>query len=421
MNSIRTVIKFTFLNRFRSKAFFIITAIIAVVITIGVNLPVIIEKFSTDDPVRVGVVQEGVSNAVMLSDYFKANPGSNISIVLFSKGANVQQNDGYLQSEMDAGKIDGYLYYKSEYQVVYKSENPLELGLKERLQAAMQNIKMQSDLKTLGISQDAMTQLQTPLTLDIEQVSNTENAKTESEMMMAYVFVYALLFLLYTGVLGYGNMVAMDISGEKSSRVMEIMISTVSPLKQMFGKIIGICLVGLLQMLTFIIVAGANLSIPQNKRIIQDLGFNVSDISPSLLIYFIIFFIGGYFLYATLFAAVGSLVSKTEEVGQAIMPITFLIIAGFMTAMFGLTNPNATFIVIMSYIPFFTPMIMFLRIGMATPAFWEIAASIIVLFLSILGMGWLAARVYRTGVLLYGKRLSIKELRHAMKSLQVSK
>jgi ABC-2 type transport system permease protein len=213
--------------------------------------------------------------------------------------------------------------------------------------------------------------------------------------------------------------VATEITAEKSSRVMEVLISSVSPLKQMFGKIIGICLLGLVQIVVFVVVGAANLLVPQNLDKIKSFNIDLGDVQLSLLGYFVIFYLLGYFIYATIFAAVGSLVSRTEEVGQAIMPVTFLIIAGFMIAMFGLQNPNAPFVVAMSFVPFFSPLIMFLRIGMSDPALWEIWLSIGITAATMLALGWLAAKIYRVGVLMYGKRPSFAELRKAMKAFKV--
>ena len=143
-------------------------------------------------------------------------------------------------------------------------------------------------------------------------------------MVMSYALVYAMLFMLYIGVIGFGNMVAMEITAEKSSRVMEILITSVSPLKQMFGKIIGICLLALSQIVLIIAVTAINLSLSSSSQLIKELHLSWSDLQISLIVYFLIFYLLGFFIYATVFAAVGSLVSRTEEVGQAIMPMTML-------------------------------------------------------------------------------------------------
>lgn len=185
---------------------------------------------------------------------------------------------------------------------------------------------------------------------------NSEGAagKTESQMVMSYALVYVMLFMLYMGVIGFGNMVAMEITAEKSSRVMELLITSVSPLKQMFGKIVGICLLALTQIALSITVGVVNLSFSSSSQLVSQLNLKWDDLQISLIVYFLIFYLLGFFIYATVFAAVGSLVSRTEDVGQAIMPVTMLVVAAFMIAIFGLNNPNAGFVVTMSFVPFFT-------------------------------------------------------------------
>ena len=212
----------------------------------------------------------------------------------------------------------------------------------------------------------------------------------------------------------YANMIAMEVATEKSSRVMEILISSVSPIKQMFAKILGIGLLSLTQL--------AVLSISRLFLIKRNLysleggffdAFGFGNIPISTIAYAVIFFILGYFLYATLAAFLGSLVSRIEDVQQMITPMTLLVVAGFMIAMFGLGKPDSPFIIITSYIPFFTPMIMFLRVGMLTIPVWEAALGMAShsnnTFVAIFG-----ARVYRGGVLMYGKSNSYKDIKKAI-------
>jgi ABC-2 type transport system permease protein len=148
----------------------------------------------------------------------------------------------------------------------------------------------------------------------------------------------------------------------------------------------------------------------------RELNLDLSSLDPMLVVYAVIFYVTGYFLYGTLYAAIGSIVSRTEELGQAVMPLTTISMVAFFLGIFGLSNPNASYVVILSYIPFFTPYFMFMRIGMADPALWEVLLSLVILLATILLVGWLSAKIYRTGVLMYGKRPGIRELRKAMKA-----
>src|SRR5699024_5543126 len=142
--------------------------------------------------------------------------------------------------------------------------------------------------------------------------------------------------------------------------------------------------------------------------------FGIQDTSPSLFIYAVVFFLLGYLLYATLAAMLGSLVSRVEDVQQLILPMTFLIMIAFFIAMFGLNMPASKLVVISSYIPFFSPMLMFLRVGMVDVPVWEVALSIGILVASIIVLAILGAKVYKGGVLMYGRTSSLKDLKKAM-------
>jgi ABC-2 type transport system permease protein len=424
-----TVIKFTFLSRFRSKSFRVMSIIIIILMTVLINLPASIDKLSSHDAVKIGVISGNQAAAITtkLEDFYSKQEKPDIAIVPLASTGNKKVDDKQAMQKIANKEISGYLELSDDPasgfpKVVYKSEGSLEFSLKGKLQTGLQLIKQDMILKEAKVAPELMAKVQAPVQFGAVQISTNNQAaggKTESQMIMAYVLVYVLLFLLYMGVIGFGNMVAMEITAEKSSRVMEILITSVSPLKQMFGKIIGICLLALLQIAIILIVAVINLNFSSNNQLIKDLNLSWADLKLSMLVYFLIFYIMGFFIYATVFAAVGSLVSRTEEVGQAIMPVTFLIVGAFMIAMFGLSNPTSGFVVAMSFVPFFTPLIMFLRIGMSDPAVWEIWLSIAILFVSIVGMAWLAAKIYRTGVLMYGKRPSFRELRKAMRAFKV--
>jgi ABC-2 type transport system permease protein len=242
---------------------------------------------------------------------------------------------------------------------------------------------------------------------------------TKEKSGALYGVVYLILFLLFTTIMGTGQLIATEITAEKSSRVMEVLVTSVSPLTQMFGKIFGMFIIGLSQTALFVAAAAINLSMPHNDSALKSIGINIKDVPVDVFIYAIAFYLIGYFLFATLYAGVGSLVSRTEDLGQAVMPLMFLNLGGFYIGMFGLNAPDSTFVKVASFIPFFTPYAMFMRIGMTEVPIWEIAVSLGVLLITTLVCGWLSAKIYRTGVLLYGKRPTIKELRKAMKAYKL--
>ncbi|MBD0379492.1 ABC transporter permease [Paenibacillus sedimenti] len=428
MNSMGTVIKFTFMTRFRSKSFRVMSIILILLLSVMIHLPSLIDRLKSDEATKIGVFGgKHAELAGKLTEFYNKQQNSDIVIVPLQDGGSQAANDAAGKKQIADKDIKGYVEFTDAVEagfpkVVYKSESTMEFSFKNKLQTTLQLIKTDVALQGAGLAAEQKANIQAPVNLETVQISTNENAaagKTESQMVMSYALVYAMLFMLYMGVIGFGNMVAMEITAEKSSRVMEILITSVSPLKQMFGKIIGICLLALSQIALTIAVAAVNLSLSSSSKLIKELHLNWSDLQISLIVYFLIFYLLGFFIYATVFAAVGSLVSRTEEVGQAIMPVTLLIVAAFMIAMFGLSNPTAGFVVTMSYVPFFSPLIMFLRIGMSSPAVWEIWLSILIQFAAILGMAWVAAKIYRTGVLMYGKRPSWRELRKAMRAYKI--
>ncbi|WP_442602902.1 ABC transporter permease [Paenibacillus sp. KN14-4R] len=424
MNSIFTVIKFTFMTAFTAKSFKISSLIMVLLVTIGINLPAVISQFSSNEPDKVGVFASQTEIAAKLDAFYKSHKAPTVQIVTLPGGSK-EANEQLGKEKIKSKEIKGYLEVSDQIvggfpKVTYKSDDTKNSALMRELQMGLQAVKTDGILK--NIPKEQLDIIQAPIALDTLQISTSNEAvgggKTEGEMIMSYIMVYAMLMLQYMSIMMYGTAVATTITQEKSTRVMELLVTSVDSLKQMLGKIIGTCFIALSQLGVLGIAAAINLMLPHNQQEISSLGIHLSDIPVSTFIYFIIFFLGGFFLYAVLYAAVGSIVSRVEDVGQAVMPIMFLMIAGFMVSMVALQNPNASHVVVMSFIPFFSPLIMFLRIGMGNPEQWEILVSIAILIVSTGFFTWLAAKIYRTGVMLYGKRPTIKELRRAMKAFK---
>jgi ABC-2 type transport system permease protein len=424
MNSMWTVIRYTYRNRIVSKAFIISTIIFAVLISLGIHLPGIISALTSGKPAPIGMIQDQPGIAVSLQTRLSSSEAPKAEIIIYPDGGSKEANEAKLREELEKGEIKGYLLPKDaapgEFPAYeYKSLKIPGSTLKSQLTNTLNTIKNDAVLLDLKLSAEQIERLSSSVTIQSVQLSSAdgEGGKTEEQRQVAYVLVYALLFFLFMMVLMYGNMIATEITAEKSSRVMEILITSVSPLTQMFGKIIGIFLIAMTQTLVFVLAGSINLLLVSGGT--PDFSLPPGAFDPMLIVYFLVFFVLGFFLYATLLAGVGSLVSRTEDLGQAITPVTILSLIGFYIAIFGLSDPNSVFITVTSYVPFFTPMLMFLRIGMVGVPFWEVALSLVILLASILAFGYLAAKMYRVGVLMYGKRPSWKEIWKAMKAYNV--
>lgn len=425
MNNLWTVTGFTFKNKFKSKAFLITSLVLVVLLTIGMHLPVIIQWFDTDKTDFVGMTETESDVAAMVDQYFTTLEDGSIEIVWLENRGSSEENFAVAKEKIEAGEIKAYLQMDGEYiEGVFPTaklytEKSTNQSLLMSLQGALDATKTSLIVNEIGLAEQDLLRLNTPAELEADTISPTRDDMSTSELVMAYVLVYALTILIFFAVVMYGNLISSEITAEKSSRVMEILVSSVSPLSQMFGKILGMFLLAMLQIGVFFIVIAVNLLLPYNREILSVLDISLSDLNISLLFYFLLFYVLGYLIYATVFAAIGSIVSRTEDLGQALTPVTFISLAGFYISLFGMNAPDSTIVIVTSYIPFFTPFVMFLRLGLGDPAWWEVWLSIGLLSLSILLLGWLAAKIYRTGVLMYGKRPSIKELRKAMKSYKV--
>ncbi|KHL92815.1 potassium ABC transporter permease [Paenibacillus sp. IHB B 3415] len=429
MNKMGSIINFTFKNKVRTKSFMITTLILVLLLSIGMNIPYLIKVFKGEDGAKeatqIGVVAEqGFRPAELLLAY--TPPAETDAQVEFT--AYTSADDAALKQGLEDEKIEGYLSFASEGSegvppVTYHSKDG---DISDKVQSYLQTALQQ--VNTGLIVGDKLTESQVaaifaPVSIGTEQL-NADAAASASEEgdakpVINYVVVYVLLMLFFMSVMMTGNMIAAEITSEKSSRIMEILITSASPLTQMFGKVIGIFLVGLLQIAIISASIAVNLMLPHNSGILSDFNLDLGQLNASILVYGFILYILGYFLYALMYAAVGSIVSRTEDLGQAVMPVMMVGFVSFYLPLFSISNPDTLLVKVASFVPFTSSLSLLLRIGVGHVAFWEIIVSLAILLATTFVFGWLAAKIYRTGVLMYGKRPSIKEIRKAMKAYKI--
>ncbi|WP_027085979.1 ABC transporter permease [Cohnella panacarvi] len=419
MNSLWTVMSFTMRTKLRNKAFLITTAVLAILLVVVGNLPTLLSKLDSDKATKVGYVQ-GVHDELIqgLTAFYAGQEKPQVQLI---GGAS----EDALKDSLEDGDIKGFVTFADNPTVgfpdaTYHAKSSLNSGTAQSITVGLQVVKNQIVLKELNPSEEQLKLLTATVTVSQEQVRFTNDAgKTPEEEGTAIGLTYVLIILLFMAVMITGQLIATEITAEKSSRVMEIIVTSVSPLKQMFGKILGTFIVGIVQMVVLVGALVLNLAQQNNLDALKDMGVDLGAIDPKLIAFAVFFYLTGFFLYATLFAAVGSIVSRTEDLGQAILPITMLTLAGFYIAVFGISQPESSVVTICSYVPFFAPFLMFLRIGLTEPSVWEVLLSVGILLASIIVIGWISAKIYRTGVLMYGKRPSLKELFKAMKAYKV--
>ena len=409
MNKFWIVFSHTYLSKLKSKPFIISTAITLLFIFAIANIQTIIEFFASDEEDRVAVIDH---SELLLEPLQESVREVDEDIVLVAYSGTEEEGKKAVNEEEFAALLIMDLTEEQFPKATLFENEATESWVQTTIEQQLQNIKVALATEKAGVDEATLATIYEPIAF--EKIALDEAAKTDEELNQARGIVYIMLFILYLAVAIYGQMIASDVASEKSSRVMEILISSAHPVVHMFAKIIGIGLLGLTQLVIFL---GSGYALILSKQdIVSDVAsevFGLDSFSISIYVYAIIFFILGYFLYATIAAMLGSLVSRVEDVQNLIMPMVILIMIAFFIAIFGLAAPDAKFITITSYIPFFTPMIMFLRVGMLEVPFWEVSLSIVILIATIIFFAFVGARIYRGGVLMYGPSRSLKDFKRA--------
>ncbi|MEU3274742.1 ABC transporter permease [Saccharomonospora sp. NPDC006951] len=231
------------------------------------------------------------------------------------------------------------------------------------------------------------------------EVSTLETADPDEGQRIAVALV--MLFLLYMSITTYGSLVAQGIVEEKASRVVEILLSTVRPWHLLLGKVIGLGIVGLVQLL---ILGGVGLLVATATGVLT-----IAGVATSTLLWGLLWYVLGFFLYATIFAASGSLVSRQEDTQTVLTPVTIILLVGFIAGFTVVQQPDGTAAVVLSLIPLLSPILMTSRIATGAAGPWEIAAALVLTLAAIAALTWLGGKVYRAAILRTGSRIKLAD------------
>ena len=315
-----------------------------------------------------------------------------------------------LRAEVLKKKINGYLILDpsllEKSQAEYYSVTVSEFVAMSQIERSINHVLLKDKIAQRGLPPDIQTDLEKRV--DLKTLKVTEKGTTEEKgagIFAAMIF----MVLMYTTFFMYGFQNLRGVIEEKTSRIVEVIIASVRPTELMLGKIVGIGLVGLTQYLIWSVIA-MNLSLPvvANAMATGDMG--VPTIPLSMIVYFVVFYLFGYFLYASIYTAIGAPFNTDQEAQQlAMVPGLFMVGCwAFYPAV--LNNPNGPISVFVSLFPLTAPLMMFLRTAVAEPPFWQVLLSMGILALSTLGIAWAAGRIYRVGILMYGKKPTIPEI-----------
>ena len=413
MKQFGTILKFELKNYFTNKVFVGITVFLVAVIAVVMFFPRVIEVVDSSDAEDVSA-SENLPTMLILSD---TDENSEAVRAAFSsafadydvkiadtdiEGVKEQIASGEAECAFVMSSLTSYTYYVNNLSMYDMNTAAAD--------EVLQSIYRMSAMIQGGISAEDASAI---LGAQIEH----ETQNLGKDQMQNFFYTYIMIFALYMVILLYGQMVATNVATEKSSRAMEVLITSAKPTSMMFGKVLASCLAGLIQLVA--VFGSALVCFNLNKAYWGDAGVMASifDMPIDLFVYMLIFFVLGFFIYAFMFGAVGSTASKLEDINTSVMPITMLFIVGFFIVMFSMTggNVDTALMKVCSYIPFTSPMAMFTRIAMTSVPFYEIAISIAILIASVIGVGVISAKIYRVGVLLYGTAPKVADIIKAVR------
>jgi ABC-2 type transport system permease protein len=302
----------------------------------------------------------------------------------------------------DLAAKDNFRFYGANVGNVIATET-LESAIEDAvIGVRLEDSKLALDRKTLDT-------VMAPVELETFQVTRAGEAKKKN-FLEAYFGTFAFVMVLYMSLLLYGIAVMRGILEEKSSRIMEVLLGPLTPGQLMTGKILGIGLVGLTQIAVYVLAAGTMRLYFVGQTVQADWTSMLDAFTLDKMIYFVLFFLLGYFLYVALFASIGAVCNTEQEAQNLTTSVTMCLVVPMIATFFFVNNPDSIYAVVVSLIPIFTPMVMYMRISVLTPPFWQIALSIVLMVVTVYFLFRGAAKIFRVGILMYGKRPTIPEI-----------
>jgi len=435
MSKIGLITKREYITRVQKKSFIIITILGPILMAAMFIVPIWVATQKDNEIKSIAIIDNSgkFKTAIEETEYLKINFLDSLTTVEDAK-AIAKEVEFYavlfIPKDFDNEKFTLYSFKQPSVDVTSFLTKNLESEI-EKQNLIAQNI----DLEVLESAKK-------DIKIDVYKwTKDGETEKSSTEIIMAIGFIAAIL--IYMFIFMYGAQVMRGVMEEKNNRIVEVIISSVKPFQLMMGKIIGIALVAITQFVIWIVFTAALVMliqplimpdelITQNTEVVQNISGNqnvltnasesgISDVMSvlrnlnyGLLIFcFIFYFLGGYLLYSSLFAAIGGAVDNEADTQQFMLPLTIPLILAIVMAQAIIMNPDGQIAFWFSIIPFTSPVIMLIRVAYGIPeavTYWELALSMILLILTFIGTTWVAAKIYRTGILMYGKKITYKEL-----------
>jgi ABC-2 type transport system permease protein len=436
MKKFFAVIKREYLQRVRTRFFIVATVMGPVVLGLFGILPVYIANLNSGTATRLAVIDQSgklydaFQNALTTEetedvDSTGESTGSNPQMqrdaqfgsqkfqseLVSLNGRTLEQAKRDLNERVRANELDGYVILPADILGNGKPEfygrNTGDIFTRETVADRLSRAVREQRLAEKKIDQRVLREASRPVTLVSTKVSDRGEEKVSGT---GFTLVFSFGLLIYMAVLLYGQTVLGAVIEEKETRIAEILFSSMRSFPLMMGKLVGVSLVALTQLsiwaIAFILLAGFGAAMAAAKGV----STNIPHVPAIVFVYFLLFFLLGYFIYATIYALIGSMVTTVQEGGQLAIPVVLILLAGFYFIFPIIRSPNSPLAFWASMVPFLAPITMMVRITTETPPVWQIILSLTIGFATVVALMWVAARIYRVGMLMYGKRATIPEV-----------
>ena len=407
MRNIWLIARREYLERVRTKGFMIATILIPLLMGGGITVSILIAKHAKSSS-HIVIVTPDLQLGSDLKTQLQRDTDNGMQVNLISPPSGNTRPS--LDRSIKSKAIDGYIWLTpapgSRPQINYKQGSSADMATRDTVRDALQKVLTREQLVQQGMSTADVDAMMRPVEMN---TSDTEQDNTTANFAGAYV----LFFLMYLVIMLYGMNVARSIIEEKTSRVFEVMLATVKPAEMMAGKVIGVGSVGLTQVSIWMVAAVVLTATPLMAHFLG--GGTHITLSAQQVGFFIVYFLLGYLLYSSMAAALGAMTNSEQELQQLnmflVMPLAFCMV----TLPLVLNSPASVYARLLSFVPFCTPLLMYMRISVSPVPWYEIAGSIVLMLVTIYAVLWISSRIYRVGILMYGKRPTLPEITRWLK------
>lgn len=417
-----TIINHEYMTKVKSKGFIISTILAPLFLLALIAIPIIITVLSIDESEK----------KIAIIDLSNSNIGKQLVSIDTAKYILTNKSLSELRQQILNREIDGYFVIpediKSRNKITIYTRGGGGFAFIAKVEKNLSKIVRHERLTEAGLDPNFIDMAEKGIEVQTEKLTEEGSEKDYAEILAGVG--YFLGFMIYMMMFMYGSLVMRAVIEEKANRIIEVIASSAKPFEIMFGKVVGIGAVGLTQVIIWTILSLGILSLVgpiasmfapspeiltagapmQGKDAMFMQNFEIPNISIWLILGFIFYFLAGYFIYSTLFAAVGSAVDQESDAQQLMTPITLPIIIPILFIGSVISNPDSVLSVVLSLIPFFSPILMIVRVAATDVPLWQILLSLVLMVSTFLGCLWLAAKIYRTGILMYGKKPTFKDI-----------